>query len=220
MTLGVPTTRPAVPAAAVWSRRRRGPAGSRPRRSGRSSLTDGTVTPRAGRGVPPRRPAARRRRRRSSSSTPSPARPTRPATGGRRSSARAGPWIRPVRRAVRQPARRSLRHDRADLDRPGDRRPVRCDASRGSRRATRPAPCGGCSTPSASTRLALVAGGSLGGMVALEVALASGRGRPATSCRSPRRPRRGRWPSPGTTSRSGSSTGSATTGWRSRASWR
>ena len=68
-------------------------------------------------------------------------------------------------------------------------------------------------------RVALVTGGSLGGMVALELAALRPR-RSTSRCRWPRRRRPVRWPSPGTTSSCSFSTGSATTVSRSHVSWR
>ena len=78
---------------------------------------------------------------------------------------------RPGRRPVREPARGQLRVDRADVERPGDRRALGRVVPRRSRRATRRAPCGRSPTGWASSGAPLVTGGSLGGMIALEVAL-------------------------------------------------
>ena len=78
---------------------------------------------------------------------------------------------RPGRRPVRQPARRLLRLDGPAVDRPGHRPAAGARGSPPSPPATRPAPCGRSPTASASSRSALVTGGSMGGMIALEVAL-------------------------------------------------
>ena len=90
---------------------------------------------------------------------------------GRRSSARASPST-PTRSASCAPtcsAAATARPGRPSIDpRPAGRGAV---ASPRSRRATRPGPCGAWPTRSGIERLAVVTGGSLGGMIALEVAL-------------------------------------------------
>ena len=107
-----------------------------------------------------------------------------------------------------------------DLDQPGNRRALgrRLPAADRARRGA--GHLAASRTRLGIERFALVAGGSLGGMVTPRGrARATRRRRPRRS-RSRRRPPPAPWPSPGTTSSSSSSTGSASRAWRSPASWR
>ena len=86
---------------------------------------------------------------------------------------RAGPGLRhhARRRPVREPARRPVRVHRAHLGRPRHRGTVGCRLPAAARHATRRGRSGAWPTAWASSGSRCVAGGSLGGMVSLEVAL-------------------------------------------------
>ena len=95
----------------------------------------------------------------------------------------AGDWWTPLigpglafdtdarRRPVREPARRQLRLDGPAVDQPGDRPAVGRVLPRGLGARRGPGPVGARRSRSGIDRWAVVTGGSLGGMIALEVAL-------------------------------------------------
>ena len=158
------------------------PAG--PLGSGRSRRPPRGLPPR-GRAHPPR-PHRRLSPRRAAPAGSPGARGPRPHRLGRcrrrlvgtPHRSRASARHRPLRRALRQPARGLLRHHRSLLPRPPRRASLRraVPAAVRARPGARPV---ALLDALGIERLALVAGGSLGGMVALEVALARPeRGRP------------------------------------------
>ena len=100
---------------------------------------------------------------------PSPGRPTRPATGGSRSSGRAGHSTRPASASCARTCSAGGTARRADVRRTRDREAVRrAFPAHGARRG---AGAVGARGPAGHRRFVLVTGGSLGGMIAQEVAL-------------------------------------------------